>query len=236
MNEYSGKSVKSYRQPSDKFYSLFPALDRNIPTASNGQTLLDLGCGTGDLYQFILEKGYGYIGIDISKDMIAEAKNRFPDADLRISSASEIYKTTKQKFDVIMANMLFPSLTSTELFDSVFASMSRALKTDGLVVIGTMNPYFDGYMQKWLFARDDIETKFVGYFHSGVNYVAHREINGETFDFSDYHWQLPDYVKSANKYGLKIKVIDDCEPQKDLTKDIPQKKFDIPNYMVLVLG
>ncbi|MFC1649506.1 class I SAM-dependent methyltransferase [Patescibacteria group bacterium] len=235
MNEYKGRSVRNYRQPSDKKYTLFPALDRQIPEANTDQTLLDLGCGTGDLYKFATSKGYKYVGLDASEDMVSEARRNHPQADFIVGDASEISKSTKEKFDVIMANMLFPSLPSIKAFNSVFESMSKSLKEGGLIILGIMNPYFDGYMQKRLFDRKDIDTDFDGYFKSGVNYTVRRVMEGRKFTFSDYHWQLPDYTKAARQMGLSLRTIDDCKPESGIAEEIPQKKFDIPNYMVLVL-
>ena len=45
-----------------------------------GKTILDVGCGFGDLYGFILEKfgsNFQYIGIDISSELIQKAEKKY---------------------------------------------------------------------------------------------------------------------------------------------------------------
>jgi len=49
----------------------------------SGKKILDFGCGKGDFYGFLKEKGItaDYSGIDINKNLISLAKNKFPEAD-----------------------------------------------------------------------------------------------------------------------------------------------------------
>ncbi|MCD7904392.1 MAG: class I SAM-dependent methyltransferase [Clostridiales bacterium] len=42
----------------------------------NGKRLLDLGCGTGTMAVMFSEAGYDVTGIDLSEDMLAEAKQK----------------------------------------------------------------------------------------------------------------------------------------------------------------
>ena len=47
----------------------------------DGCSILDVGCGLGDLYGFLKEKGLGveYIGVDLSENMVAQARRNYPD-------------------------------------------------------------------------------------------------------------------------------------------------------------
>ena len=47
--------------------------------APQGSTVLDLGCGNGNLTQKLKEKGYQVIGLDDSADMLAVARETYPD-------------------------------------------------------------------------------------------------------------------------------------------------------------
>jgi len=46
-----------------------------------GNSVLDFGCGTGDLYRYLRRRGYegSYLGVDQSIDMLVRAKSRNPD-------------------------------------------------------------------------------------------------------------------------------------------------------------
>jgi SAM-dependent methyltransferase len=53
-------------------------------------TVIDLGCGAGDLAGPVCEAGFDYLGIDLSPDMIALARSRFPEAQFREGSAFDL--------------------------------------------------------------------------------------------------------------------------------------------------
>ena len=57
----------------------FDILFRNIEV--NGKTILDVGCGFGDLISYLQEKGFHfkYIGIDISSELLKVANERHKD-------------------------------------------------------------------------------------------------------------------------------------------------------------
>ena len=52
----------------------------------NGSKILDFGCGKGDFYQFLKDKGIHveYYGCDINEKLITLAKQKFPNIDFRV--------------------------------------------------------------------------------------------------------------------------------------------------------
>lgn len=49
-------------------------------------SILDIGCGYGDLYGYLRSIGWNgrYTGIDVNRDLIEEGRRKYPDADLRV--------------------------------------------------------------------------------------------------------------------------------------------------------
>src|ERR1044072_2436668 len=66
------------------------------------ETILDLGCGTGDLTKQIFIAAAHVIGVDSSADMIAKAKSKFPEIEFYQMDARKL------KFDI--------------LFDAIFSN------------------------------------------------------------------------------------------------------------------
>lgn len=58
---------------------------------SSGKTVLDFGCGKGDLYGFMKEKGFSprYCGIDINKNLIELAGRKYPEAEFLVMDIDE---------------------------------------------------------------------------------------------------------------------------------------------------
>lgn len=66
-------------------------------------SVLEIGCGTGDLLNHI--KGKTKTGIDYSPEMINIAKSRFPQIDFRMMSAEEMQLDEKYDF-IILSNLI----------------------------------------------------------------------------------------------------------------------------------
>ena len=58
-----------------------------------GETILDLGCGTAHLSAQIAKRGARVIGIDASEAMISKARNEFPMLDLRVGDGRDFRLT-----------------------------------------------------------------------------------------------------------------------------------------------
>jgi trans-aconitate methyltransferase len=95
-----------------------------------GETILDLGCGTGDLTEEIFQTGVRVIGVDNSAEMIHAAKIKFPaieflQADARIMNF-EI------RFDAIFSNAVLHWIKEKEM---VIRQMHLLLKENGRIVL-----------------------------------------------------------------------------------------------------
>lgn len=72
-----------------------------------GLSLLDFGCGFGDLYGYCIEKGLDvdYHGIDINTTLIEEGKRHYPEANLKVCDA--LNGGMSETFDIVVASGLF---------------------------------------------------------------------------------------------------------------------------------
>ncbi len=67
-----------------------------------GETVLDLGCGTGELAARIAASGARVIGIDSDPAMIEAARERLPDADLRVADGHDF--SVDEPVDAVFSN------------------------------------------------------------------------------------------------------------------------------------
>lgn len=97
----------------------------------NGISLLDLGCGVGHLLDFIKNEtslNVSYTGVDISKEMIKNAKNRHPE---NVFEAKDILTTplSSSQFDFVIMNGVLTeklSLSFDEMKDFATRIISKA--------------------------------------------------------------------------------------------------------------
>lgn len=66
------------------------------------KSILDVGCGFGDIIPFISNKNtsFKYTGIDLMKEFVEEAKKRYP--DYKFAERNYFEHPFKKKFDVII--------------------------------------------------------------------------------------------------------------------------------------
>jgi SAM-dependent methyltransferase len=102
-----------------------------------GASLLDVGCGLGDFYDWQRRAGLGvsYQGVDLTPEMIRVAKERFPGVDFRVGNVLEEEIGT---FDYVIASGTF-YLRQNEPFEfmqyliaRLFASSRKGLAFNSL--------------------------------------------------------------------------------------------------------
>ena len=71
-NEYENRCMHQAQ-----LHALNAVFDRQIDI--KGKTILDFGCGSGRWVDYFCNLGSTYIGADISDEMIALSKSRYPD-------------------------------------------------------------------------------------------------------------------------------------------------------------
>ena len=84
-----------------RFEELLGAIE---PTELTGRSVLDVGCGLGDLFSYLRKRGnqVDYTGVDIVPEMVAAARERHPEGrfDVRDILSSPIDKT----FDIVICS------------------------------------------------------------------------------------------------------------------------------------
>ena len=75
----------------------------------SGLSILDVGCGLGDLYGFIRDKKIDvtYTGIDILDEMIQEACRRYPDASFLSGDMFSHNLFSEGEYDVVYSSGIF---------------------------------------------------------------------------------------------------------------------------------
>ncbi len=100
-----------------------------IPCKEN-QSILDLGCGTGDLTSEIYDRlSTNIIGVDASGEMIAKARNKYPNIYFDVCDATKLH--FENEFDVVFSNAVFHWIPNQ---NNLHKSIYNALKKDGVLI------------------------------------------------------------------------------------------------------
>ena len=106
--------------------------------------LLEVGCATGALSEYLAEHGYSVVAVDASAKMIAVAKSTKHRADYRLANANAL-PFADNEFDAIVSSSLINIVPDRR---QAIAEMVRACKPGGLISIhvptqGFSNQQFD---------------------------------------------------------------------------------------------
>ncbi|MBD2665595.1 methyltransferase type 12 [Richelia sinica FACHB-800] len=176
-----------------------PALETLIfPNLIQDAQILDLGCGTGQLAQKLMEKGYKVTGIDASAGMLHYARENAPEAKLILNDARliDFYPT----FDAVISIGAFNHVMSLEELTNVFHKVYQSLLDHGIFLFYLFleEEYLDNWNGKitgnvkedyaWAAKNSyDLETKIAS-------------INLTIFSLIDNTWQRLDSTISEKCY------------------------------------
>jgi demethylmenaquinone methyltransferase/2-methoxy-6-polyprenyl-1,4-benzoquinol methylase len=113
------------------------AVTREIPT---GSSVLEIGCGTGELASMLVERGCTVEGFDVNPAMVERAQARIEAEDLgerlrvRQMGVDGMDGFPDATFDAVVATLVFSELSDDER-RFAFAHAARVLKVGGVIMI-----------------------------------------------------------------------------------------------------
>lgn len=141
--------------PADSAYPLEYAF--HLLGDVRGKTVLDFGCGSGENLVPLVERGAHTIGIDISPELVALARQRVAQAELDATvNVGSAYATglPDASVDVILSISLIHHLDIPQMLEE----MQRILTKNGVVIIKEPVRFSAGYarLRRMLPAQEDI--------------------------------------------------------------------------------
>lgn len=106
-------------------------------------SILDVGCGFGDLYGFLINKGIKiqYTGVDINQQLLEIGKELYPSASFEVMDFDE--EVIEKKFDWVFASGIFNfKLENNEQFIQNMLSKMFTISQNG-VTVDFMSSYVD---------------------------------------------------------------------------------------------
>ena len=162
-----------------------------------GQTVLEIGCGWGGLAeQLVRTAGCSVTGVTLSSEQLAYARDRLPEADLRLQD----YRDVSGQFDRIVSIEMMEAVGES-YWPSYFATLRNRLKPGGLAVIQAITideAQFEGYrrctdfIQQYIFPGGMLPT--IAEIRRQADRAGLKLGSIETFGTS-YAWTLAEWRK-----------------------------------------
>ncbi len=141
-------SCSGYNQIASDFnrtrqYLLWPPLQKIVSTLPDNIKVLDLGCGSGRLLEHIEQKDWSYIGLDNSPELLAIARNSYPDYRFVLGDILSLEKNQELKasapFDVIFAIAVWHHLPGRDWQVQAVRDSLNYLQPQGQLFITVQN-------------------------------------------------------------------------------------------------
>lgn len=128
------------------YYLAYRDLPEIFSQYAKGTLAIDFGCGTGRSTRFLRKCGFDTIGVDISEQMIAKARELDPGGDYRLIEDGNFSRLKAGGYDLVLSAFTFDNIAS-EKKTALFRGLGQLLKPDGCMVSVVSAP--DIYVNEW---------------------------------------------------------------------------------------
>lgn len=183
------------------YYLAYRDIPEIIARHSTGKQALDFGCGTGRSTRFLKKHGYDAIGVDISAEMLAKAREFDPEGDYRLVGDGRLNELPQQAFDVVLSMFTFDNIPSVEKRVSLFCDLGSLLSSTGIIVLLDSTPEL--YINEWA----SFSTSSFAENRTANSGDVVRTIMKDVEDkrpVEDTFWTYGDYYKQFRRAGLKM--------------------------------
>lgn len=206
------QSLFNYKEDFSNYHKLLQKYKCN--------TILELGCGSGNLSLFFVNAGYNYLGIDISKEMLAIAQKTAPDAEFRQGDMRSLQ--LKERFDAILiTGRSFTYMTKNKDVMDTLRTLHTHLNDNGYLI-------FDNFNAEIIFT--DFKNKLVQtaqYNDKHFKRVSSNSMNLKTG--WTWNWKSTYYVTENGE----TKDVDDSSVLRAFTEDELKLFLTINGFSVL---
>lgn len=178
-----------------------------LPLIMDAESVLDVGCGTGELLRLARERGHGgrLCGLDPAEAMLQLARVR-SDVEWMLGDLTDT--SWDEEFDlVVMTGHAFQALVTDEELRSALAAIASALRPGGQFVFETRNPLARAW-DRWT-PQHAIEVERPDGTRARMAHEVVEDFDGRTVTFVST-FTSPSWV-GAEISNSTLRFLDRCE-------------------------
>ena len=193
-----------------------------------GRRILDAGCGAGQLFAALRERGAIVTGIDASTGMLEEARRRLgDDADLRVADLGSPLPFPDDAFDDVIASLVLHYL---EDWGPTLREMRRVLTPGGRLIVAVDHPFAIQLM--------NILAERKSRYLATYPWTEEWTMGGQTKPMSFWHRPVHAMTDAFTAAGFRISVISEPQPVPE-ARELDPEGFRMlstnPSFLFFVL-
>ena len=214
------------------YYLAYRDLPEIIFKHVKGRKAMDFGCGTGRSTRFLQKLGFDALGVDISGDMIKEARRIDPQGDYNLIQTGDFTRFQPGSYHLILSAFTFDNIPTKQRKVDLFRKLAGLLKDRGRIVNLVSSP--DIYVNEWAsFSTKDFPENKLAKCGDKVRIIVTAIDDKRPVE--DIIWPDEDYRQTYREAGLEL-----LETRKPLAKE--DEPFEWVNetriapWVIYVLG
>lgn len=195
-----------------------PGMWKFLESVISGKSVLDAGCGYGEMTSEVAKKAKSCVGIDLSETMIGIGKTTYPILDLRVASI-EGMPFNDGSFDVVYSSLVLHYLKDLR---PALREVARVLKKGGFFVFSIHHP----------FAECTVKPEDSAGPHTTVRYFHNDRYEWEMAGMvlESYHHTLEDISTSVNESSFSLEAILEPRPSPESESINPSAYRECRDY------
>ncbi len=166
-----------------------------------GKRGLDFGCGTGRSTRYIEDLGFEAVGVDVSAEMVSEARAADPRGDYRVIPDGDLSSLSGSTFDLILSTFTFDNIATAPKKLLLLKQLGDLLDTDGRIINLVSSPEI--YVNEWasFSTKDHPENKKAR--TGDLVRIVMLDVDDKR-PVEDVVWEHEDYLKLYDEAGLDV--------------------------------
>ncbi len=162
---------------------------------------LDFGCGTGRSTRYMEGLGFKSVGVDVSEQMVAEARAADPSGDYRVIPDGDLSTLSGSKFDLVLSTFTFDNIATAPKKVLLLKQLRDILDTDGRIINLVSSPEI--YVNEWAsFSTKDFPENKEARTGDLVRIVM-LDVDDRR-PVEDVVWEHEDYLRLYDEAGLEV--------------------------------
>jgi SAM-dependent methyltransferase len=206
-NSWSGNErAESYADLGfpNTYYLAYRDLPAIIREHIHGNKAVDFGCGTGRSTRFLKNLGFDTIGLDISYEMLDQARSADPVGIYELVENGKYDYLGMQAFDLVLSVFTFDNIPGWENRSLILEGLGRLLKPGGKMILLDSTP--EMYVREWAsFTTREFKENRTARTGDIVRTIMLDVIDRRPVD--DIYWTIEDYHTLFTLSGLHAEAV-----------------------------